>query len=187
MTEPYSKRREESSEAFEAFAIYRDMGAGRSHAAVAKQLSKSETIIARWSKTHKWVARVHAYDAELDRRRRIVDMREVEKMRRRQIQTALAMQDLANIELTRFLEAAKRRDVAEGEVVDLKYVIKLLEKGTALERVNRGEPGEISQTISDDPIDLSGLTLDELKQLRSIKQKIRMRQLREAEKETEGD
>ena len=39
----------ESAQAYEAFAIYRDMGSNRSLRVVAEQLSKSDTLIKRWS------------------------------------------------------------------------------------------------------------------------------------------
>lgn len=179
MTLPYSKRIDESTEAFEAFACYRDMGTGRSHAAVAYELSKSENLINRWSKKYNWVKRVHAYDAELDRRKRLVDLREIEKMRRRQTKTALAMQDLGNIELWRLLQKAKKGQ--KKGVVDIAHVIKLLEKGTTLERLNRGEPSEITQNLGSEALDLTGLSIGELRQLRAIRQKIRARQVADAE------
>lgn len=40
----------ESAQAYEAFAIYRDMGSNRSLRVVAEQLSKSDTLIKRWSR-----------------------------------------------------------------------------------------------------------------------------------------
>lgn len=180
MTAPYSKKKEESPEAFEAFAMYRDMGVGRSLVSVAEKLRKSEPLIARWSRKHGWVKRVHAYDAELDRRKRLVDLREVEKMRKRQIATANAMQDLGNIELWKMLAEAKRLKKRRGSL-DEKTILKLIEKGTALERLNRGEPGEIIQSTGEGGLDLSGLSLEELKILRELRYKVRTRQLAEAE------
>lgn len=186
MTLPYSKRVDESTEAFEAFACYRDMGSGRSHVAVATELGKSENLIHRWSRKFNWIRRVHAFDAEIDRRKRLVDLREIEKMRRRQTKTALAMQDLGNIELWRLLEQSKSSQRKKG-VVEIQHVIKLLEKGATLERLNRGEPSEITHSLSNDALDLTGLSLGELKQLRAIRQKIRARQIAEVEKGTNDE
>jgi hypothetical protein len=56
----------DTDKSFEAFCIYRDMGATRSLKMVAEKLSKSDTIINRWSREHNWVNRVAAYDASLD-------------------------------------------------------------------------------------------------------------------------
>lgn len=58
----WDRRDKEGARAYEAFRVYCEMGAARSLASVAKKLSKSETLIARWSGQHDWVARVIAYD-----------------------------------------------------------------------------------------------------------------------------
>ncbi len=52
----------DTDKSFQAFCIYRDMGVKRSLRKVADKLSKSETIINRWSFTHNWVERTSAYD-----------------------------------------------------------------------------------------------------------------------------
>ena len=49
--------------AYAAFCHYRDLGQGhRSTRRVAQELSKSSSIVRRWSSRHDWVARVNAYD-----------------------------------------------------------------------------------------------------------------------------
>ena len=53
-----------------AFECYRDMGAERSTAKVARALGKSKTLMDRWSGQDGWPARAGAWDAELDLRRR---------------------------------------------------------------------------------------------------------------------
>ena len=45
-------------QAFEAFAIYRDMAYQRSLAAAAWKLRKSKKLLERWSAKHGWVKRV---------------------------------------------------------------------------------------------------------------------------------
>jgi hypothetical protein len=62
----YDRQVGESDKAFEAFTVYRDMGANRSHDAVAQKLSKSSTIISRWASQHGWRERVSAYDDYMD-------------------------------------------------------------------------------------------------------------------------
>jgi hypothetical protein len=56
----------DTDKSFEAFALYRDMGASRSLKVVAEKLQKSEGLIGRWSRTRDWSNRVAAYDASLD-------------------------------------------------------------------------------------------------------------------------
>ena len=52
----------ESNKAYEAFCIYRDLGAGRTLKAVARKLQKSYTIIRRWKVEWNWGERAGAWD-----------------------------------------------------------------------------------------------------------------------------
>jgi hypothetical protein len=72
-------------QAFEAFAIYRDMGYQRSLAAVRWKLHKSKSLLERWSAAHGWVKRVAAWDAYNDRESR----NELEQARRRARQASM--------------------------------------------------------------------------------------------------
>lgn len=54
----------------EAFSRYRDMGADRSLAKLARALGKSKQLVSTWSKENNWVERTAAWDAECDRVRR---------------------------------------------------------------------------------------------------------------------
>jgi len=60
----------ETQKAFEAFCIYRDMGASRSLRKVADQLGKSSRLIKKWSSLNGWVKRTTAYDDYMDRKAR---------------------------------------------------------------------------------------------------------------------
>lgn len=57
----------ESTQAFEAFRTYRDLGLKRSNKAVSDTLSKSRQLISRWKATWNWDERVRAYDTALER------------------------------------------------------------------------------------------------------------------------
>jgi hypothetical protein len=67
LLDPWSQQPPESSRAFVAFTIYRDLGECRSHAEVGRQSGKNKTLIHRWSSEHDWVARVRAWDRHQDR------------------------------------------------------------------------------------------------------------------------
>jgi hypothetical protein len=67
---PWEMQEGESAQAFEAFAIYRDMRADRSLSRVGQKLGKSGGLIERWSSENSWQERVLAYDQYLDRRER---------------------------------------------------------------------------------------------------------------------
>jgi hypothetical protein len=58
---PWDRQPNESPQAFEAFAIYRDMSYQRSLAAAAWKLRKTKKLLERWSATHGWVKRVAAW------------------------------------------------------------------------------------------------------------------------------
>lgn len=61
--DPWDRQPGETSKAYEAFSIYRDMGAQRTVRSVAEHLNKSGTLIAGWSGKHDWVARAAAFDS----------------------------------------------------------------------------------------------------------------------------
>lgn len=182
---PETKRTDESPEAFEAFATYRDMGVGRSTAAVGRELGKSKTVMDRWSSKYAWVARAHSYDLEVDRRKRLGDLAGIEKMRKRQIVVATRMIDLGFLELEKLFAISEKK--RKKGTLDERTLIKLIDVGAKLERLNRGEPGEIVQTHAGEGLDLSTLTLDEIKQLRALRSKVRARQLAEEEKGAGND
>lgn len=52
----------ESAQAWEAFEVYRDMGADRSLDHVSRKCNKSKSLLARWSVKYGWGKRVRAFD-----------------------------------------------------------------------------------------------------------------------------
>ncbi len=74
--------------AFEAFAIYRDMGTDRAIDAVARELGKSHTLMGRWSKRWQWVDRIEAWGHHEDRARQAAYLKGVRDMSGRQARQA---------------------------------------------------------------------------------------------------
>ncbi len=172
----YEKRESEGDEAFAAFAVYRDLGSERSHAKVAIKVGKNVTLMSRWASAHAWTKRCHAFDREMVRREEVGRLKGVEDMRRRQTRIALELQELGQIELRKMLAEAKKH--AKADTLEQGLVMKLIDLGSRLERLNRGEPGEIIQSNGGEAIDYSGLTTDELKVMRAVR--IKLRAAREA-------
>ena len=62
----WARQPAETSESFQAFGIYRDMGPKRSIAKAAKQAGRNISLFVNWSSEHAWVERATEYDAYLD-------------------------------------------------------------------------------------------------------------------------
>jgi hypothetical protein len=56
----------ESRQAYQAWAVYRDLGQTRSYQRVANALAKSMTLIKRWGSRWRWQDRAGAWDDALD-------------------------------------------------------------------------------------------------------------------------
>lgn len=130
---PWERQKDETTKQFEAFQIYRDMGVSRSIRAVAEQLEKSETLIGRWSSKNDWVERCEAWDMEQDRVAREAQKKEIVKMRKKHA-------DLAQAMLVKAALALKSIPVEEIKASD---VSRMVETGSKLERLSRGDVGEV--------------------------------------------
>ena len=119
----------ESGKAYEAFAVYRDMGATRTVSAVARQLRKSRALVDRWRRQWNWAERVRDYDRELERAAHEEALKAVREMSRRHIGMAVRMQTKA-LEALNGLNTKKMRP---------KDVVALIHEGTKLERDSRAQ------------------------------------------------
>jgi hypothetical protein len=61
--QPWERQHREGPVPFQAFVLYRDQVGRRSAHKVAVQLTKSDTLMRRWSAQWNWVERAAAYDA----------------------------------------------------------------------------------------------------------------------------
>lgn len=61
----FEQQPKESNKAFAAFSMYLSLGPQRSLDSVARKLSKSEGLIARWSSRWRWTERVSAHASHL--------------------------------------------------------------------------------------------------------------------------
>lgn len=105
-TEAWERQKGESTKAFEAFSIYRDMGADRSLRQVAAQLGKSRALIERWSRQWEWVERARNYDNDIEKKAHTKAVKAVSDMRARHIKIAMQLQTKALTELQNLPQGA---------------------------------------------------------------------------------
>jgi hypothetical protein len=121
VAQPWERLTGESPQAFEAFAAYRDMGAERSLAKVARQLGKSTTLMERWSVGHHWVRRVDAWVVEADRVHRAFLLEHGRVVSQRLLRVAGAMQ-------AKLVEALQALDVRTLTPRDVGYWLDITSK-----------------------------------------------------------
>lgn len=117
----------ESAKAFEAFAVYRNMGAERSLRKLTQKLHKNLTTIRDWSIKWNWQERVRAYDYDLDRQAHEQAVHNVQQMNDRHIQMAMQLQEKASAAL---------ENLAAANLTP-RMILDFITKATELERMCR--------------------------------------------------
>lgn len=141
---PWERQSGESGQAYEAFALYRDAGKGRTVSAVVKQLGKSRSLLDRWKARWNWEERVTAYDNDIERQAKEQVIKERKTMLDRHVKIAMQVQKKA-------LQALDKLNVEDMTPKDIKEYIRM---ATDLERLSRTfeldtqEAAEASQEVS---------------------------------------
>ena len=124
---PWERQPGESEKAYEAFALYRDLGLNRSNHEVCSKLSKSRQLISRWKANYHWDERVRAYDNDLQKQAHAAAVKDLKEMTARHVKISMQLQKKA----LQALSGLKPEDMSPK---DVKEFIKL---STELERLNR--------------------------------------------------
>lgn len=141
--EPWARQANETSRAYKAFSIYRDLGPRkRSLIEAARRYYQDKTRVKPiqvgvWSAKNNWVERCRAYDEFIDEQKRQKALDEILDMARRQAQEGTALQTLGARILSNLL--AKGEGIT-GNVLD---VVRALRTGAEIERLARGMPTQI--------------------------------------------
>ena len=138
MPEIWERLPSESSKAYAAFCIYRDMGPERSIEKVQEKVGKKSGYLRhlyRWSSKYNWFERAKAYDDYIERKKREEKERAILEMAERHAKEAVALQQKA-------LERLRSLDPDELSPRD---VLNYLVEAIKLERLSRGEPTEIGK------------------------------------------
>ena len=155
-------QRGESSKAFAAFCIYRDMPpATRSIAKAVEQhygqnYIKSSSKIrqwGQWSAQWNWVARATAWDEELDRISRQEQIEAIQEMNRRHITMAQMLQKVALAtlkDLQRYVEAAAQAKANDPNAPPITAIrphtlLNLFIQAAKMERIARGKPAQVTE------------------------------------------
>lgn len=143
---PWERQPKESAKAFEAFEIYCQMGTERSIQKVAQKLTKSTTLLKRWSSQWDWQERCRAYDNERKRLEIAQEKKNIKKMQERQIQMAVLLQKKA-------LQALDKIDIEDLPPRD---ILRFMTEGAKLEKQTRmegstslGEEAEKAKNLAD--------------------------------------
>lgn len=137
MAELWERQKGESSKAYAAFCVYRDLGPDRSIEKARQTMPKTrpKSWLVCWSTKYNWVARAAAYDDYLDRKKRLEREKAIMDMMERHARLAVAFQQ-------RIAQRLQEVDPAELSPSDM---AKWLDTATKLERLSRGEPTEIGK------------------------------------------
>lgn len=161
---PWDQQPNESSKAFERFALYRDMGAGRSLRKLAKDLELNPSTLAEVSTKHTWQERAGAFDTYIDKASQHNQIAQVKAMKRRQITLALRAQKVAEKGLKKLLKDMDDENVLRK--LSPEGLSKILDTGCRLERLNRDEPEQNVELVQQANFDR--LTLEEVEMLRNL-------------------
>jgi len=138
MPEIWERQPYESSKAYAAFCIYRDLGTERSldkALAAANKKPTNRRHWARWMDKYNWLERARAYDDYLERKKREEKEKAILEMAERHARLAMAFQQ-------RVAERLREINPSELSPSDM---AKWLDVATKLERLSRGEPTEIGK------------------------------------------
>ena len=168
---PWARQPDESEENWLAFRAYRDAGRDRSLAIAGECVGRKGNALKHISRRHKWVERAAAWDAVELRIKRDRVINKLKKVREEHAKASAAMREFGAQEL------ALMRELNEGKgrnCLSAMDAMRLIETGIKLERLSLDEPDTITETRErGTPLDLSNLSVKELRQLKHLQEKAR--------------
>ena len=124
---PWEKQAKESSKAYEAFVVYKDLGNGRTFTAVAEELHKSVSLIRRWKEKWNWQERAEAWDNSIAEKARAKKAKDYAKMI--EVQTGIGQMLQAEA-----IKAIKSMDLSKASLSSL---LEMINSGVKIERSAR--------------------------------------------------
>lgn len=139
---PYDIQPGESATAYEAFAVYRDMGAERSMVKAGQVLAKTRGTMDRWAARFNWTARVRAFDEEVARRSTVASVDAHAEAKARHAALGVAMQKWGKAVI----------DSTPAEEAKAAEAISAIVRGVAVEREASDMPTRVDVTSGGKPI-----------------------------------
>lgn len=186
----FERMENESAKAFAAFAVYRDLGSGRSLQKAAEMYAGSTSYVAqlkRWSSRFDWVARARAYDdwremelqsALADHERRSAEDFAEREMRLRE--RSLSIREKAMDQAEKMLQwpLAEQRAIRDedGREIELVFVPARWSKASAVGLHNMAiGRGPVESQEAEAELDFSELTEEELQTIVDLAGKLGIR------------
>lgn len=138
MAEIWERQKDESSKAYAAFCVYRDLGPERSLDKALSEANKKPTNRrhwSRWMEEYRWYKRAQAYDDYIEEKKRKENEKKILDMSDRHAKLAVVFQQ-------KIAQRLQEIDPAELSPADM---ARWLDVATKLERLSRGEPTEIGK------------------------------------------
>jgi len=138
MAEIWERQKDESSKAYAAFCVYRDLGPERSLDKALSEANKKPTNRrhwSRWMEKYRWYERAQAYDDYIERKMRKENEKKILDMSDRHARLAVVLQQ-------KIAQRLQEIDPSELSPAD---IARWLDVATKLERLSRGEPTEIGK------------------------------------------
>lgn len=126
----WERQEKESPQAYEAFTVYRDLGVGRTFAAVAEKLQKSVSLIHRWKDKWDWEIRADAWDKIIAQKAIKQAAKEYAQMLEFQINIGRMMQ-------SKGARGLQRMDFDNVPMKSLPSLVNLINSGVKTERTAR--------------------------------------------------
>ena len=154
--DPWLIQKDEPARGFEAFTKYRDMGAARSHAKVARELGKATQLMNQWSRRWGWVSRVTSWDARQSEERNAELIGQARGAVSRQALMGRNLSTRSYNLLTTYLEAAEAAQPGDDTLLAPSLLVRMLEAGVHLEANALGLTGIKPDALpieQSDPVD----------------------------------
>jgi hypothetical protein len=160
----YERMDMDTKKSFEAFVLYRNLGAERSSPKVAEMLGKSVGWIERLCAKYRWVERAALWDAAIDKRAARQLLFDKEAATIEQLRLAKAMKKLG---LNQIEKHQKLSDECDTPHIPATDAAKIAKEGAQLERLIHGDPNSIEEHRGGE-YDWSQLGVEELQMFKAM-------------------